>query len=90
MAVNVDIRNKLPTGSVVFDNHAYDNSIIGITLDGKVIYGYERMIKELMNDEHWNETDAIEWVEYNTIRSLPYFGDKAPIIVYLETLDIKY
>lgn len=32
MSVNVDIRNKLPTDAVVFDNYAYDNSIIGITL----------------------------------------------------------
>ena len=25
--------------------------------------------------------EAIEWIEYNTIRALPYMGNKAPIIV---------
>lgn len=37
MSVNQDIRNKLPADAVVFDNHAYDNSIIGTTFDGKKI-----------------------------------------------------
>ena len=26
--------------------------------------------------------DAIEWIEYNTIRSLPYAGENAPIVMY--------
>ena len=28
------------------------------------------------------EIDAIEFIEYNTIRSLPYLYDRAPIVVY--------
>lgn len=76
MAVNQDIRNKLPTDAMVFDNMAYDNSIIGLTIDGRVIYGFELMVEELMNDEGWSETEAIEWIEYNTIRALPYTGKK--------------
>ena len=81
MAVNVDIRAKLPKDALVFDNHAYDNSIIGVTLDGRVIYDYDAMIQELMADESWDELDAIEWIDYNTIRALPYAGNKAPVIV---------
>jgi hypothetical protein len=30
------------------------------------------------------ETDGVEWVEYNVIRSLPYWGEHAPEIVYPE------
>lgn len=26
--------------------------------------------------------EAMEWIEYNTIRSLPYAGSSAPIIMY--------
>lgn len=84
MAVNIDIRDKLPIGALVFDNHSYDNSIIGVTLDGRVIYGFELMVQELMNDTNWDESTAAEWIEYNTIRSLPYFGENAPIIVYVD------
>ena len=82
MAVNQDIRNQLPSDAVVFDNHAYDNSIIGTTFDGRAIYCYESMVEELMEDEGWEETDAIEWIEYNTLRALPYAGEKAPVVIY--------
>lgn len=84
MAINQDIRNKLPADAIVFDNSAYDNSIIGTTIDGRVIYGFELMIEELMDDEGLSEIEAIEWIEYNTIRALPYAGEKAPMIVYTE------
>jgi uncharacterized protein (DUF1684 family) len=84
MSVNQDIRNKLPADAVVFDNHAYDNSIIGTTFDGRAIYCFESMVKELMEDEGWSEIDAIEWINYNTIRALPYAGEKAPMIVYTD------
>ena len=84
--VNFDIRDKLPDDAIVFDNHAYDNSIIGVTLDDRVIYAFELMVAELMEDEGWEELDAIEWIEYNTIRSLPYVGKNAPLIVYLDSM----
>jgi hypothetical protein len=84
MAVNQEIRNKLPPDAVVFDNYSYDNSIIGTTFDGRAIYSFEKMVKELMNDEGWTEEEAIEWIEYNTLRALPYGGEKAPMVVYTE------
>ena len=86
MAVNFEVRDKLPSDSIMFENHAYDNSIIGVTLDDRVIYGYELMVQELMDDENWDELTTIEWIEYNTIRALPYAGKNAPMIVYLDTV----
>jgi hypothetical protein len=84
MSVSQDIRNKLPSDAVVFDNHSYDNSIIGTTFDGRAIYDFDKMVKELMSDEGWTEEEAIEWVNYNTLRSLPYAGVNAPLIVYTD------
>jgi hypothetical protein len=82
--INEIIRNKLPEDALVFDNHSYDNSIIGVTFDGRAIYCLEMMIEELMQDEEMSMEEAIEWIEYNTIRSLPYAGEKAPIVVSWE------
>lgn len=33
---------------------------------------------------NWNCSyeEATDWIEYNTIRSLPYVGDDAPIVVH--------
>ena len=82
MAVNLELRSELPEEAIVFDNMSYDNSIVGVTTDGRVVYDYDKMIDELMQDEEWSYEDAVEWIEYNTVRSLPYGGPGAPIIMY--------
>ena len=33
------------------------------------------------------ETDAVEWIDYNVVRSLPYYGDRAPMILYRDQDD---
>lgn len=76
------LRKQLPVDALVFDNFAYDNSIIGTTLDGRVIYCYEKMVEEYMMEEECSYEEAMEWIDYNTIRSLPYAGEKAPVIMY--------
>lgn len=66
----------------ILDNHAYDNSVVGITEDGRLIYSYEKMVIEFMEDEDCTEDEAVEWVDYNTLRAIPYFGENAPIIMH--------
>ena len=82
MAVNLELREELPEDAIVFDNMSYDGSIIGVTTDGRVVYDFEKMVEELAQDEGWSYEDAIEWIEYNTIRALPYAGPNGPIIMY--------
>lgn len=68
---------------ICFSNYSYDDALIGVTIDGRAVYDYNLMVDWLMREEGWSDIDAIEWIEYNTIRSLPYMGAKAPIIMYL-------
>lgn len=82
--VKPEIRARLDNDSLVFDNPAYDKSIIGQTFDGKVIYDIEKMADELATDAKISYEDAIDFIDYNAIRSLPYAGDKAPVIVHVE------
>lgn len=84
MAVNLDIRNELPEEAIILGDMfmSYDNAIIGITTDGRVVYDYDKMIEELMQDEEWSYEEAAEWIDYNTIRALPYAGPCGPIIMY--------
>lgn len=35
-----------------------------------------------MNEEGFTDNEAVEWIETNTLRALPYMGDKAPIVMY--------
>ena len=82
MSVNLELRAELPEDAILFDNMSYDGSIIGVTTDDRVVYDYNKMIEELMQDEEWSYEEAVEWIDYNTIRSLPYAGPGAPIIMY--------
>ena len=67
--------------TVLLDNSAFDNSITGITENGRLIYSYDKMVIEYAEDNNCDLLDAMEWVNYNTLRSLPYAGEKAPIII---------
>ena len=63
-------------------NYSYDDALVGVTEDGRAVYDYDRMVAWLVETEGFTELDAIEWIDYNTIRALPYMGDKAPLIMY--------
>ena len=67
---------------VIFSNPDYASAFIGISEDGRAVYDYEKMIDYLMEKEKWSDNEAVEFIEYNTIRALPYMGENAPIIVY--------
>ena len=65
-----------------FENPDFVDAIVGITEEGNLIYDYDKMIQSLVNEGEMNEEEAIEWIEYNTIRTIPYMGNGRPIIVY--------
>lgn len=82
--IKPEIRERLDDEALVFDNPAYDNSIIGQTFDGRAIYDVELMAEELAADDEMTLEEAMDFIDYNAIRSLPYAGDKAPIVVHVE------
>ena len=66
----------------ILKNYSYDTALIGVTDDNRAVYNYDEMINWLIKTEGLNYEEAAEWIEYNTIRALPYFGEDAPIIIY--------
>ena len=75
---------NLKENSILLENYSYDGAIVGVTENGSVVYDFDLMITWLYETEDFNYEDAIEWIEYNTIRALPYFQGKGivPTIVY--------
>ena len=67
---------------VIFSNPDYASAFVGISEDNRAIYDFDKMVEFLMNEDGISSTEAIEFIEYNTIRALPYVGEKAPIIMY--------
>ena len=75
------IANELED-SIILDNPSFDNSIIGFTDDGNLVYDYNRMVVEFSEENGITDIEAIEFIDYNTIRALPYMGEQKPIIIY--------
>lgn len=63
-------------------NYSYDSALIGVTDDNRAVYDFGLMIEWLMTEEDFEYEEAIEWIEFNTIRAIPYMGEGAPIIMY--------
>lgn len=67
--------------AIVFEDPDYDSAIIGYDANSeRVVYDYDKMVEHLM-DEGWDCDDAVEFIEYNTIRACPYMGERAPIVM---------
>lgn len=66
---------------IVFENPDFDEAIIGVTTDDCVVYDFNLMVQHLMETDGITDIEAIEFIEFNTIRSLPYV-ENAPVIVY--------
>jgi hypothetical protein len=67
---------------VIFQNFGYDDALIGVSEDGRAVYDFDKMVEWLEVTAGMSTEEAIEWIEYNTIRALPYAGSDAPIIMY--------
>ncbi|MCQ2253550.1 MAG: helix-turn-helix domain-containing protein [Bacteroidales bacterium] len=67
--------------SVVFENPDYASAVIGVDTNGRVIYDFDLMVEFLMKEDGMDYDEAVEFIDYNTIGSLPYAGENAPIIL---------
>ena len=68
--------------AIVFDSPSYVDAYIGMSHDGRVIYSYDKMIECLITEDGMTYEDAIEFIDYNTIRAIPYMGERGPIVLY--------
>ena len=68
--------------AVVFENPDDDDAIIGVSHDDRVIYDYDKMIQHLVDHEDMSVDEAADFISYDAIRSLPYAGPEAPIVMF--------
>ena len=61
---------------------SYDTALIGVSHDDRAIYDYGLMVEWLMEDQGFTEEEAVDWIDYNTIRALPYMGADGPIVLH--------
>lgn len=87
MGKNRDLLNEIGfEEAIIFENPDYDEAIIGVSHDDRVIYSFEKMVQHLVDKDGMTDEEAIEFIEYNTIRAIPYFGSNAPIVLMNENM----
>lgn len=69
-------------GAKFLTGYAYDTAIIGFTNDNRVVYSYDKMIEWLMIEEEMSMEEAMEWIDYNTLRAIGYMGPDGPIVMF--------
>ena len=70
-------------GAVVFESPDYDGAIVGTTHDDRVVYSFDKMVQCLM-DEGMEYEDAVEFIEYNTLRAIPYWPNGPVVLMNAE------
>lgn len=68
--------------AIVLEQPDYLSAIVGISEDGRVVYSYSLMVEYLMITDGMEAEEAVEFIDFNTIRALPYMGEKSPVILY--------
>lgn len=114
--INEELRQKIAdagfTNSIVYDAPSFDESIIGVDDNGKVVYSVELMMTEFVKEDEGDKYDdfaslsaeeqteyihkrveALEFIEYNTVRATPYmatYGTTPVILDYNPAEDCYY
>lgn len=69
-------------GAAYFTGDDFDTAIAGYTDNNQIIYSYDKMVEWYMDKYDVDDVTAMEWIDYNTIRAIPYMGPTQPIIMY--------
>lgn len=65
---------------VVMDG--YDDAVIGITLDNRLIYSLDKIRQMLMSVDGMTQEDAEDYISYNIVGSIDPNDDSFPILAY--------
>lgn len=67
---------------IILDNYDFADAFVGMSDEGRAVYDYDKMVHWLMDEEEFSEIEAVDWIDYNVLRALPYMGNKTPVILY--------
>lgn len=87
----LEMVNKSDKAIVLEPRSIFDTAIVAFDeTNQQVLYSYDLMVASLAKDNqdsgsceegHDAYTMAVEWVDYNTLRAIPYMGEHHPIVM---------
>ncbi len=67
---------------LIFSDPSYDDALVGVTESNQAVYDFDKMVDWLVQNDGLSHEEAVGFIEFNTIRALPYYGEEAPIVIY--------
>lgn len=68
---------------VILEGDEFADGFLGLTADThQAVYSYERLIGSLSTQNKWTLDQSVEWLDCNTLRSIPYMPLRKPIIIH--------
>lgn len=64
---------------LLFEDPCYDTAFVGLSEDDRAVYDYDLMVEYLVEKDGMEPDEAMEFIDYNTIRALPYY-ENHPIV----------
>jgi hypothetical protein len=72
------LENNYPD-SYLFDD--LDDAIIGVSTSDNIVYEFDKIIQILMERDGMTYEEAVEYIDHNIDRVLPYMSEGFPIIM---------
>lgn len=72
--------------TILLDPEYLDAAIVGVR-DHRAMYDYNLLVQAYQENEGWTYEQTVEWVEYSTMRALPYMGKLGPLVLEVEDVD---
>jgi hypothetical protein len=66
---------------VMLFRNEYDDAVIGMTTDDRVVYDFDLMVESAMKNQNCDYEEAVSWVEHNALGAIPYMGDASPVVL---------
>lgn len=70
-------------GAILLDPERLDAAVVGITASTEAavaVYDYDALVR-LLREDVGDLEETEEWVDYNTLRAIPYMGPRAPVVL---------
>lgn len=83
------VLEELDISAVAFESPAYLNAIVGVSHDDRLIYDYDKMVDCLMKEDNMTYEEAVEFIDYNTIRALPYYPNGPIVLMHPAPLQVE-
>ena len=64
------------------DREKHLDAVIGYDLIGnRAVYDYDLLVDSFARNLSCTTDEAVDWIVYNVLGSLPNFGEKAPLVI---------